>query len=89
MPQFGRICAKECAIKTGLRRRFSRRENMMASKNPVRAPRAPSVIEKLLKVRKPWPVRRNPVYAIATVQKIARTFMALTPRRDFQIPKQE
>jgi hypothetical protein len=29
-----------------------------------------------LKVRRPWPVRRNPVYARATVQKIARTFMA-------------
>jgi hypothetical protein len=26
-----------------------------------------------LKVRSPWPVRRNPVYAIATVQRIART----------------
>jgi hypothetical protein len=48
---------------------------MMASKNPVRAPRDPSVIERLLKVRRPWPVRMNPVYAIATVQKIVRPFM--------------
>jgi hypothetical protein len=28
-----------------------------------------------LKVRRPWPVRRNPVYAIVTVHKIARTFI--------------
>jgi hypothetical protein len=26
-----------------------------------------------LKVRSPWPVRRNPVYAIAAVQRITRT----------------
>ena len=46
---------------------------MIARKNPVRAPRNASVIERLLKVRSPWPVRRNPVYAIATVQRIMRT----------------
>ena len=75
LAQFGRICAMECVIKAGLRRRSSRRVNMMARRNPVRAPRNPSVIERLLKVRRPWPVRRNPVYAITTVQTIARTFM--------------
>ncbi len=75
IPQFGRICAMECVIKTGLCRRLSRRVNMRARKNPVRAPRNPSVTERLLKVRRPWPVRRNPVYAIVTVHKIARTFM--------------
>jgi hypothetical protein len=75
MPQLGRISAMECAMKTGRRRRLSRRVNMMASKNPVKAPRNPSVIERLLKVLRPWPVRRNPVYAIAKVQKIARNFM--------------
>jgi hypothetical protein len=31
-----------------------------------------------LKVRRPWPVRINPVYAIATVQTIARAFTAYT-----------
>ncbi len=46
---------------------------MMARKNPVKAPRNASVIERLLKVRSPWPVRRNPVYAMATVQRITRT----------------
>jgi len=46
---------------------------MIARKNPVKAPRNASVIERLLKVRSPWPVRRNPVYAIATVQRITRT----------------
>jgi hypothetical protein len=75
VPQFGRICAIEYATKAGLRRRSCRRVNMMARRNPVRAPRHPSVIERLLKVRRPWPVRRNPVYAKATVQRIARTFM--------------
>jgi hypothetical protein len=74
LAQFGRICAMEREIKAGLRRRSSRRVNMMARRNPVRAPRNPSVIERLLKVRRPWPVRRNPVYAITTVQTIARTF---------------
>jgi hypothetical protein len=48
---------------------------MTARRNPAKAPRNPSVIERLLKVRRPWPVRRNPVYAIATVQKNARTFI--------------
>jgi len=47
--------------------------NIIASKHPVKAPRNASVIERLLKVRNPWPVRRNPVYAIATVQRITRT----------------
>ena len=77
LAQFGRICAIECAIKAGLRRRSSRRVNMMARRNPARAPRNPSVIERLLKVRRPWPVRRNPVYAMTTVQTIARTFTGL------------
>src|ERR1700687_3669533 len=45
---------------------------MIARKKPVKAPRNASVIERLLKVRSPWPVRRNPVYAIATVQRITR-----------------
>jgi hypothetical protein len=75
LAQFGRICAMECEIKAGLRRRSPRRVNMMARRNPARAPRKASVIERLLKVRRPWPVRRNPVYAITTVQTIARTFM--------------
>lgn len=77
LPQFGKICSMEYATKAGLRRRLSRRVNMIASKNPVKAPRSASVIERLLKVRSPWPVRRNPVYAIAAVQRITRTgFMA-------------
>jgi hypothetical protein len=75
-------------MKTGLRRRFSRRENMMASKNPVRAPSDPSVIEKELKVRRPWPVRRTPVYAIATVQKIPRIFMGPHTSAGFAILSQ-
>src|SRR5258707_14464682 len=73
MPQFGIICAMECATKAGLCRRLSRRVNMIARKNPVKAPRNASVIERLLNGRSPWPVRMNPVYAIATVQRIART----------------
>src|SRR5579864_1880319 len=73
IPQFGKICSMEYVIKAGLCRRFSRRVNMIATKNPVKAPRNASVIERLLKVRSPWPVRRNPVYAIATVQRITRT----------------
>jgi hypothetical protein len=64
----------EREIKAGLRRRSSRRVNMMARRNPARAPRNPSVMERLLNVRRPWPVSRNPVYAITTVQTIARTF---------------
>jgi len=47
---------------------------MTARREPVKAPRKPSVIERLLNVRRPWPVRRNPVYAIVAVHKIARTF---------------
>jgi len=63
----------ECATKAGLCRRLSRRANMIARKNPVKAPRNASVIERLLNGRSPWPVRMNPVYAIATVQRITRT----------------
>lgn len=73
MPQFGKICSLEYVIKAGLCRRLCRRVNMIASRNPVKAPRNASEIERLLKVRSPWPVRRNPAYAIATVQRIART----------------
>jgi hypothetical protein len=47
--------------------------NMIARRNPVKAPRHASVIERLLKVRSPWPVKRNPVYAIVAVQRIMRT----------------
>jgi hypothetical protein len=68
----------EYVIKAGLCRRLCRRVNIIASKNPVNAPRNDSVIERLLKVRRPWPVRINPVYAIATVQPIARAFTAYT-----------
>jgi len=46
---------------------------MIARKNPVKAPRNASVIERLLNVRSPWLVRMNPVYAIANVQRITRT----------------
>jgi len=46
---------------------------MIARKNPAKDPRNASVIEKLLNDRSPWPVRMNPVYAIATVQRITRT----------------
>lgn len=72
VPQSGNICAMDCAMKAGLGRRFSRRVNMMARRNPVKAPRNASVMERLLKVRKPWLVRMNPVYAIAAVQRITR-----------------
>jgi hypothetical protein len=75
MPQFGNSCSMEYVTKAGLCRRLDRRVNIIASKNPTKAPRNASVIERLLKVRRPWPVRRNPVYAMATVQKIARPFM--------------
>jgi hypothetical protein len=68
----------ECAMKAGLRRRLCLRVNIMARRNPVRAPRNPSVIERLFKVRRPWPVSRNPVYAIAPVQKIPRSFMGFS-----------
>ena len=81
MSQFVKNCVKGCAMKAGLLRRFSRIANMMASKNPVSAPRHPSVSERLLKVRSPWPVRINPMYAITAVQKIARISMgAITPQ---------
>jgi hypothetical protein len=46
---------------------------MMARNNPAKDPRNASVIEKLLNDRRPWPVRMNPVYAIAAVQRITRT----------------
>lgn len=80
IPKFGKISSMEYVTKAGLCRRRCRRVNITASRNPVRAPRNPSVTERLLKVRRPWPVRRNPVYAMAIVQKIARRFMAFTPR---------
>jgi hypothetical protein len=62
----------EYATKADLCRRLCRRLNMMARKNPVTAPRNASVIERLLKVRSPWLVRINPVYAMAGVQRIKR-----------------
>ena len=81
MSQSGKNCAKECAMKAGLLRRFSRIANMRASKNPASAPRNPSVSERVLKVRSPCPVRINPMYAITVVQKIARTSMGeVTPQ---------
>ena len=46
---------------------------MTARKNPVKAPRNASVTERLLNVRSPWLVRMNPLYAMATVQRITRT----------------
>jgi hypothetical protein len=46
---------------------------MIARKNPAKAPRHASVIERRLNVRNPWLVRMNPVYAIAAVQRIKRT----------------
>ena len=61
MPQFGNNCSIGYVTKAGLFRRLSRRVNIIASKNPVKAPRNASVTERLLKVRRPWPVRRNPV----------------------------
>jgi hypothetical protein len=48
---------------------------MTARRNPVKAPRNPSVIERRLKLRGPWPVRRNPVYAIVSVHKVTRTLI--------------
>jgi hypothetical protein len=65
----------EYVMKADLRRRLSRRVNMIAMRNPVKAPSNPSDIEKLLNVRRPWPVKKNPVYPIVTVHKIARTFI--------------
>jgi len=73
MPQSGKTCSMEYATKTGLCRRLSRRVNIIASKHPVKAPSNASVIDRLLKDRSPWPVRRNPVYAIVPVQRISRT----------------
>ena len=77
----GRMSAIEYVIKTALRRRLSRRVNMMARRNPVKAPSKPSVMERLLNVRRPWPVKRNPVYAIVTVHTIARTRISDLPFR--------
>ena len=71
----------EYVIKTALRRRLSRRVNMTARRNPVKAPSNPSVMERLLNVRRPWPVKRNPVYAIVTVHTIARTRISDLPFR--------
>jgi hypothetical protein len=45
-------------------------------------------MERLLKVRKPWPVRTNPVYAIDRIQKIARAFMGLHTSEKFQHSRQ-
>jgi hypothetical protein len=63
----------EGATKAALRCRFSRSVNMMARSNPVNAPRHASVIERLLKVRSPWPVNRNPVYAMVEGHRITRS----------------
>ena len=71
----------EYVTKAALRRRFSRRVNMTARRNPVNPPSNPSVMERLLNVRRPWPVRRNPVYAIVTVHTIARTRISDLPFR--------
>src|ERR1051326_8981040 len=72
-PQCGKISSMEYVTKADLCRRLSRRMNMIASKNPVTAPRHASEMDRRLKVRRPWPVRRNPVYAISTVQRIMRS----------------
>jgi hypothetical protein len=77
----GRRSAMEYVIKAALRRRLSRRVNMMARRNPVKAPSNPSVMERLLNVRRPWPVKRNPVYAIVTVHTIARPRISDLPFR--------
>jgi hypothetical protein len=77
----GRMSAMEYVMKAALRRRLCRRVNMIARRNPVKAPSNPSVIERLLNVRRPWPVRRNPVYPIVTVHRIARTLMEVLPFR--------
>ena len=44
----------------------------MARRNPVSAPRHASVIERLLKVRSPCPLNRNPEYAMVEGQRITR-----------------
>jgi len=77
----GRMSAMGYVMKAPLRRRLSRRVNMMASRNPVKAPSNPSVMERLLNVRRPWPVKRNPVYAIVIVHTIARTRISDLPFR--------
>jgi hypothetical protein len=82
--QFGRWLA-EYVIRPGLWRRLSRRVNITARRNPVKPPSTPSVMERLLNVRRPWPVSRKPVYAIVDVHKIARTFMAPHISAEFTI----
>jgi hypothetical protein len=77
----GRMSAMEYVTKAALRRRFSRRVNMTARRNPVTPPSNPPVMERLLNVRRPWPVKRNPVYAIVTVHTIARTRISDLPFR--------
>jgi hypothetical protein len=77
----GRMSAMGYVMKAPLRRRLSRRVNMTARRNPVKAPSNPSVMERLLNVRRPWPVKRNPVYAIVTVHTIARTRISDLPFR--------
>jgi hypothetical protein len=61
---------------------------MTARINPVRAPSNPSVIESVLNVRRPWPLRRNPVHAIIPVHKTARTFIAAHIREQWKIVSQ-
>lgn len=78
LAQSGNISSIEYVMNADLCRRLSRSVNMIASKNPVKAPKNASVIERLLKFRKACPVKRNPVYAIAGVQKISRVFVAVT-----------
>ena len=51
---------------------------MIARRIPVRAPSNASLIERLLKDGLPFPPNRNPVYAMATVQETARTFMEVS-----------
>ena len=77
----------EYVIKAAHRRRLSRRVNMTARRNPAKAPSNPSVMERLLNVRGPWPVKTNPVYAIVTVHTIARTRISDLPFRwNSQLP---
>src|SRR5437660_7468774 len=52
--------------------------NMIARRIPVRAPSNASLIERLSKDGLPVPPNRNPVYARATVQETARTFMEVS-----------
>lgn len=72
----GRMSSIEYVTNPPLRRRLSRRVNMTARRNPVKAPSKPSVIERLSNVRRPWPVKMKPAYPIVAVHKIARIFTA-------------